>query len=357
MGRSVVRRIPSVVTVVALALPQLTLAQVPRLQRVTEIGCEDCGDTRQLASVWDVAVTDAGDVLIVDRDAPTLRMFDKTGRAVWSRGRPGAGPGEYRYAMRAALGEGGSVNVVDMRLRRLTRLGPDGTVLKSLTIPFFPSGVATRGRTGELVILTDDFKGTGTVERWAPNADAPTRIMSLKTPEPGGGHIFSPSVAVAPNGNVAFMVTGERYEIIRLSASGQTLPPLVRDVPRPRRTPEEVAASRDRSRITGGAQKASQEKAQPGASRSVLPTPDPLEFRPHAATDGIRYDDTGRLWVKTMRAIGQTAIFDLFSPTGQYAGEVVVPVGVQHYAFAGQYLATASESPDGVPVVTLWSVK
>src|SRR5829696_6015535 len=104
----------------------IAAAQVPRVQRVVEIGCEDCGDARQLASTWDVAVTEAGDVLVVDRDAPTLRMFDKLGRPLWSRGRPGAGPGEYRYAMRAAVAPDGSVQVVDMRLRRLTRLARDG---------------------------------------------------------------------------------------------------------------------------------------------------------------------------------------------------------------------------------------
>jgi hypothetical protein len=36
-------------------------AQVPRLDRTLEIGCEDCGDSRQFASIWDVAVTDAGE--------------------------------------------------------------------------------------------------------------------------------------------------------------------------------------------------------------------------------------------------------------------------------------------------------
>ena len=71
----------------------------------------------------------------------------------------------------------------------------------------------------------------------------------------------------------------------------------------------------------------------------------------------MRYDDTGRLWVKTMRAIGQTTIFDLVAPAGGYIGEVVVPTGVQTYALAGEYLATAGERTDGVPVVTLWTVK
>jgi hypothetical protein len=343
-------------TLGAVAAASTTAAQVPRIERALEIGCEDCGDARQFSSIWDVAVTDAGQVLVVDRDAPTLRMFDKTGRLSWSRGRPGAGPGEYRYAMRAALGAGGSVHVIDMRLRRLTRLGNDGAVTKSLTFQFFPAGVAARARQGELVILTDNFRRTGTLERWAPDADAPVRVMSFSTPEPGGGHIFSPSVAIAPNGDVAFLPTGERYEIQRISATGQTLPSLLRDIPRPRRTPEEIAAGRQRAQMVGGNAKASQERQHGGGSRSVLPKADPMELRPHAATDGLRYDDAGRLWVRTMRAIGSSTVFDVFGSNGQYVGEVTVPLGVQAFSLAGQYLATAAER-DGVPIVVLWTVK
>src|SRR5215207_6836277 len=109
-------------------VPAPSGAQVPRVERLTEIGCEDCGDARQFASTWDVAVSEAGDVLAVDRDAPTLRLFDKTGKVLWARGRRGAGPGEYTFPMRGALGPNGTVHVVDMRLRRFTRLARDGSV-------------------------------------------------------------------------------------------------------------------------------------------------------------------------------------------------------------------------------------
>ncbi len=350
-------RLVSCATVALAAVSSIGDAQAPRLQRTLQIGCEDCGDARQLAAIWDVAVTDAGNVLVVDRDAPTLRMFDRTGRVLWSRGRPGAGPGEYRYAMRAALGDRGSVHVVDMRLRRLTRLAADGAVTRSLTIPFFPAGVAARARVGELVILTDDFQGTGTLERWPPNADGPTRLSAFKTPAPGGGNTFSPSVAVAPNGDVAYLASGDRYEIRRLSASGQALPNLVRDIPRPRRTPEELAAVRQRITGAGGAEKTSHERKQAGGARSVLPGPDPLEFKPHTSADALRYDDAGRLWVRTMRASGRSTVFDLFSSNGQYAGEVTVPMAVEAFSLAGQYLATAGENEDGVPVVVVWMVQ
>ena len=100
--------------------------------------------------------------------------------------------------MRAAFGPDGTVHVVDMRARRLTRLARDGSVTQSLTIPFFPAGVAARGRQGELVFLTDDFRSTGTLERWLPTANAPTQLASFPTPPPGEATL-SASVAVAPN--------------------------------------------------------------------------------------------------------------------------------------------------------------
>jgi hypothetical protein len=174
-------------------------------------------------------------------------------------------------------------------------------------------------------------------------------------PEPGSGRVFSPSVAVAPNGDVAFLATGERYEIQRISATGQPLPPVVRDIPRVRRSPEEIAASQQRQMV-GSSEKSSQERQQTGGSRPLLPRPS-IEYRLHAATDGLRYDDAGRLWVKTMRADGPSTVFDVFAASGQYLGEVTVPMKVETYALAGRYLATAGIREDnGIPVVVLWTV-
>ena len=348
-------RIPAAIVAASL-LPALVWPQVPRVERVSEIGCEDCGDARQLSSTWDVAVSEAGDVLVVDRDAPTLRLFDKTGKVLWGRGRPGAGPGEYRFAMRAALGPNGTVQVVDMRLRRLTRLARDGSVAQSLTIPFFTAGVATRGRQGELVFLTDDFKGTGTLQRWLPTADAPAQILSFPTPPPGEATL-SASVGIAPNGDIAFIPSADTYEIRRLTPAGQALPPVRRDIPRPRRSPDEIAAMKQRLNMVGATAKATQERKQSGASKSLLADEDRFVFKPHASTDALRYDDSGRLWVRTLRGTGRATVFDIFAPSGAYLGELTVPLKVDAYSLAGSYLATASEREDGVPVVVLWSVR
>jgi hypothetical protein len=356
MNRILLRMVARAAAVVV-ALPAGADSQAaPQLRRLADIGCADCGDARELSSTWDVAVTERGDVLVVDRDAPMLRLFDRTGRLVWGRGRPGAGPGEYRFPMRAAIGPDGSIEVVDPRLRRLTRLAADGVVKQSLVVPFFPAAIAARGRAGELVILTDDFRGHATLERWLPADSAPVRVASLEAPARGGVASGSPSVAVAPSGDLAYIVSADRYEIHRLSASGQALPSIVRDIPRPRRTPEEIAAVRRQIAMVGAAMKA-QERARSGQSRPVMPGDDALQFKPHASTDALRYDDGGRLWVRTMRATGQATVFDVFAPDGQFVGEVTVPLAVHAYSLAGDYLATAGEREDGTPVVVLWAVR
>ena len=357
------RRLPARLRHVAIPLLAATLlpwvaeSQVPSVERLVEIGCADCGDARQFSSMWDVAVTDAGDVLVVDRDAPTLRMFDRSGRPLWSRGRPGAGPGEYRFAMRAAVAPDGSVQVVDMRLRRLTRLARDGTVAQSLTLPFFPAGIAVRRQQGELVFLTDDFKGTGTIQRWLASSDAPVRVADVTTPAFHTGTTISPSVAVAPNGTIAYFGSSDRYEIHRLSPTGAPMAPIGRDIPRVRRTPEEIAAVERRIGSVGGAAKAEAEGKQAGGSKSVVPADNRLALKPHASADALRYDDAGRLWVRTMRGTDRTTVFDIFAASGAFVGELTIPIRAEAYSLAGAYLATASEREDGVPVVVLWSVR
>ena len=331
-------------------------AQIPKLERVAEIGCDDCGDARQLSLTLDVAVDESGHVLVVDRDAPTLRMFDRTGKPMWGRGRPGSGPGEYRFAMRAALGPNGTVQVVDMRLRRLTRLAADGSVAKSLTIPFFVAGSATRGRLGELAFLSDDFKRTGTVHRWLPGADAPVLVTSFQTPPPGEASL-SGSIAVAPNGTIAYLTSADTYAIHLLSAACQPLPDLTRDIPRPRRTPEEIATMKNRMAMVGGAAKAAQESKSGGGSKSLLSDDDRFQFKPHAGADALRYDDSGRLWVRTMRRTDKATVFDVFAASGTFAGEVTLPIRVDSYSLAGSYLATATEREDGTPIVVLWTFR
>lgn len=66
-----------------------------------------------------------GRVAVPLNGAGTIRIFDAHAEFVTSYGRPGAGPGEFRY-LQAAWSRGDTIEALDRRLRRITRFLPNG---------------------------------------------------------------------------------------------------------------------------------------------------------------------------------------------------------------------------------------
>jgi hypothetical protein len=135
---------------------------------------------------------------------------------------------------------------------------------------------------------------------------------------------------------------------------------ITRDIPRVRRTAAELEALERRRREAG--QRAAERLAASGrgggrgVSPPVLQRSGTDELKPHVSIDGLRYDDSGTLWVKTMRGGDGVTIFDLFAPDGQFLGEITVPARLGAFSLAGRWLAADVESDDGTPVVTLWEI-
>jgi hypothetical protein len=329
-------------------------AQGPTLQRVGEIGCSDCGGAAQFATILDLSLTDSGTVLVVSSEEPTLRMFDRSGRVLWSSGRTGAGPGEYRLPIRAVVGPR-SIQVVDLTLRRVTRIDRAGTFVSHAPLGGFAASVGPRGRTGEMVILVDNFRGDFSLQRWSVT-DSGTAIGTVpKSDAARAGTLTIPSMAVAPNGQIAVLRDPNEYRILRLSPAGETLGEITRDVERVKRTEAEIQALERRRQA---AQKRATERTQGGGSAPVLPVrPPAADLKPHISVDGLRFDDTGRLWAKTMRGNERSTVFDLFAADGRYIGEVTVPAAVGAFSQAGRWMVTDVESDDGTPRVVLWEVR
>ena len=328
-------------------------AQLPALHRVAEIGCSDCGGVTQFATLTDVSVTDSGSVLVVSSEAPTLRMFDRTGKVLWTSGRVGTGPGEYRLPTRAAVGPRG-IQVVDMTLRRVTRLDAGGKFVSSAPLNGFAASVGARRRTGEIVILLDDFKGTFTLQPWTPSDSGAPIGAVPKSAAANAGTLTIPSIAVAMNGQIVVVRDPAEYSILRLSATGETLGEIRRDIPRVKRTEAEIAAIERRRQAA--AARLNTERSRSGGSAPVL-RPPTADLKPHLAIDGLRFDDAGRLWARTMRGNEQSTVFDVFAADGRYLGEVVIPAAVGAFALGGRWLVADVESPDGTPRVTLWEVR
>jgi hypothetical protein len=323
--------------------------------RVASIGCEGCGDAREINEVTDLILLDSGRVLVTDHAAPMVRIFSRDGRVVSTFGRSGRGPGEFGFPVRAALLSDRSLRVYDMNLRRITHFSPTMDVLGTTPMGSFVAASAARHGSGELVLMTDNFRGTHTLERWTAGADKGVVIASFNTPTPSDGVVGFPSIAVAPDGEIAVAPSGNEYRITRYSPAGAPLSGITRDIPRTRRTPEEEAELQRRMAASRG--RLSAERGA-GAGRGSRPAigndPNNLSLKPHFPIGALQYDSEGRLWILTARGTGDQSIFDLFARNGAYLGAFTLPARVARFTVTGDELVTASQSPDGVPMVEIW---
>ena len=328
------------------AAPTLA-AQTPRLHKVVSIGCAECGGPAQFAEIADVAVTASGQVWVADKDDPRIRVFSSLGRPIRSFGRRGEGPGEYLGIEKLFPASDGSVAVIDMRQFRLTRVDTLGKVISTMSIRNFPFDAASAPGSSTVYLLFSRFQpGTSVVMRADPGRDS---LVSLLGPLRDFPSLQAPaeahSLAIAPDGSVA-VGDGQSEYRIRVFQSGRSSD-ITRSIPRKIRTPTEMAEMQ--SQVIAGGRKARAEGGQPS-------TDVPRE-KPHFSWLGFRYDSAGRLWVKTGRGDDTRTVFDLFSTSGTYVGEVVVPGRVSSFSLAGGYLATAGENDDGIPQVTLYTVR
>jgi hypothetical protein len=322
---------------------------VPTVALKATIGCESCGDATQFGTIWDVSVSTRGQLLVTEKNAPMLRLFDTSGKVVWTGGRSGKGPGEYLMPYRSSLTDGG-IQVVDMTNARITDLSLTGELLGSVPLTGFSTTVGVNPR-GEL-ILGMDGRNAFKLARRAPRAD--------KLDEGGAfpGSMKNKAIALAPDGSMAVALDIDAYEITRLDASGKVVGIITRQLERPRRTL--VEENEQRQRLNRNLEQMSVEMKRIGGSGKATPLAIPVEERglkPHLAVDGLRYDGANRLWVRTMRGDETKTIFDVFSPAGGYVGSVTLPSRITAFSVAGGWLATAGESEDGIPEVKLWTVK
>jgi hypothetical protein len=329
-----------------LALAGSAAAQVPALTRAATIGCDFCEGPEAFGSIEALTLGPGGVIVVADRDAPKLRVFDVDGPLRWSAAREGDGPGELRLPIAVAVTSAGGVLSLDMRQLRLSRWDAAGTFGGSLPVSVYPLAMSYDRATERLLLTTTNFRGGAAVVALNGTGAVDTVLSPLPFADVRGNQ-FAKAV-VRPDGGFALGEGRESYRINVYRAEGTLLYPIARDVTRPRRTPEEL--DRLRQRLLAGGRRAAAEGGGSGP-----PPVDPL--RPHfTALDALAYDDAGRLWVRTERGGAGATLFDLFDRSGAYLGELVVDLEVEQFALADGYLAGAVSSPEGTQRVVVWRV-
>ena len=128
-----------------------------------------------------------------------------------------------------------------------------------------------------------------------------------------------------------------------------------RSVERVAKTEAELQGDRERrdANAAAFAARRAREARLPGLEVPAEREPiDPLKR--HFYGSSLRYDDAGRLWLRTGRGNETVTIFDVFDPARTYLGEVRIEDDVGRHAIAGEWLVTAGTSAEDHPLVRLW---
>lgn len=353
---------PAILIALPLLAASLPAQRAPvTFERVGQWGCMDCASGHQFGEIAALAVSGDGTMYVLDRDEPRIRLFDARGTLIRGFGRRGQGPGELEAPFAIGVQADGSFRVVDIRTSRISHYARDGRVLATLPVrTAMPTAASLDRASGALWVGTVNFRErTGTVERWDAGAAAGVVVIPSTEGFPPSEGIAGTidALAISPRGVVTIGDGRSEYRIRRWSADGRAIAPdIVRTIEKTRRTPAELAEAEARMARAGSRVRAAMEQ-QTGRAGSApsLPAPDPL--RNHFGAKALRYDDAGRLWVRTERGGPARTIFDLFDPQGRFLGEAELPVAIRDFDIAGDFLAAAVRGSDDIPQVSLWRVR
>jgi hypothetical protein len=162
-----------------------------QLVRVRDIQAPEA-DPGELASPQDVAITDEGFVLVADAQPSVVKVFDPSGAFVRAIGREGAGPGEFRSAYIAVLGD--SLVVQDATNGRATtfnwRTGAMLSERRTSQMYFFPIGIDGSGRAAVRLLITNPDSSRPNVQRFV-RFKVNEQVADTIDVDAGGGSVDS----------------------------------------------------------------------------------------------------------------------------------------------------------------------
>ena len=310
---------------------------------LTRVGGEHADTASAFGMIEGVATDRAGRLLVGDRQAYAISVFDTSGRLVRRIGRRGQGPGEFSQIMGLRIDAEGRLWVADGSNDRYTVFDSAGSVLKTYrrTVGgssaewqgwfdnrgrlLEPSRVSGRPSTfvrhvvdSASLIARDSFPLPAVTQQYYTIRFEAGASMNMPVP-------FAPSTTWRFDGREGFWVgISDRYRLVHLSFAGDTLRIIERAIEALPINPAERSAAEERLAV----------RAHPRFGAAVSPPLDPSLIpatKPFFSTFFL--DDTGHIWVARMPASPEDARtgtqFDILDPSGVFLGSLrlgILPV-------------------------------
>jgi hypothetical protein len=309
-------------------LPVWRVASSPDLR----IGAADGPGPDVFGRVTDLAVRGDGSLIVADDRSFQIKAFDSSGKSLWSAGRAGQGPGEFRNLRTVVATSGDSVITSEAFGSTLQVFSPAGVYVRSFMLvdpvpQVFPSGVRPPpvgvalfgGFTDGTLVTSPGAPRTTSADPAMPGRalfqimyhDRTGRVVRTLQRFPLTERVrredrleyldMGPSSVLAIGGNSILVADQERFEVMRYGSNGSLN--LILRVARPRvPTDQRAYAALGRDRLVP-------------------------EFLP--ALDQIRVDAAGRLWIQEYVPPYETraATWWIFTNDGRPAAQIVLPAG------------------------------
>ena len=311
-----------------------------------------------------------GSIVVADASASEIRVFDRSGALLRRMGRPGEGPGEFRWLTAAWVGQD-NVWAFDNALVRVSKFALGGSFVDSFRLTIAPGSgrpsLQAQLMDGSLLVLSAPpgvvpqnvgvFEGsTWMLQRYAYTGEYINAIARLKE-SPRWGHDipglppglplpFYPSLgSFAVSGNSVYAGEGIDAAVHRWNSDG-SLSLIIRWAA----TPRSVTA-----KVRNEYRKAKQTPPRPFHARAwsryldQVPFPDEMAVYQHLVVDAAAC-----LWVQQFSALDDDySSWFVFDPEGVWLGVVEMPSNLRILEIGVEYVLAVQRDQLGVSFVVV----
>lgn len=341
-----------------------------RLQRVAAIGGDAAEEHSAFMEVAGIAVSEAGEIFVLDGGTRSVRVFDARGRFLRRFGRQGGGPGEFQVPGKITVDS--VVRVSELAQRRMSVFAPDGRHLRTDASPMVGEiavvnvvalrhGYALGTVPGRLTVSVGSAARQGTsfetVVVLSPGGE-PDTLLRMHS----GFTAYHPRDAPVPFGMIdshagrggAVAVLGDSVVAAADGYAGSVrwfrAGPAGLALLRTRQLP-----SRSRPVTDGDRRRMEREirARSPGLPRRLV-----VEPPPHVSiASQALFSAEGFLWIRNTAGRGHAHVWTVFDPQGKIASRLELPAGFDLRFVRGDLLYGVARTASDTPVVHVYRLR